>query len=158
MKVNTKVFGEIEIADDRIISMDNGIIGFPDLKQFAIVHNSEREDASVAWFVSLDEPAFALPVINPLVVCTEYNPEVDDDLLKPLGEFDEDSMLVLVTMTIPQGRIEEMTVNLKAPIVINAKNRKGCQIILESEDYKIKYPIYDTLKKLKEESQAAAGE
>ena len=59
MKVNTKVFGEIEIADEKIIEMDNGIIGFPDLNKFAIVFNSEREDASVAWFVSLDEPAFA---------------------------------------------------------------------------------------------------
>ncbi len=153
MKVETNVFGEIEIAEDRIISMENGIIGFPDLKQFAIVHNSEREDASVAWFVSLDEPAFALPVIDPLVVCSEYNPEVEDEMLRPLGEFASDDMLVLVTMTIPKGKLEEMTVNLKAPIIINSKDRKGVQIILESEAYKIKYPIYDTLKKLKEESK-----
>jgi flagellar assembly factor FliW len=156
MKVNTKVFGEIEIADEKIIEMDNGIIGFPDLNKFAIVFNSEREDASVAWFVSLDEPAFALPVINPLVVCSEYNPEVDEEALKPLGDLNPDEMMVLVTMTIPKGKIEDMTVNLKAPIIINSVNRKGCQIILESEDYKIKYPIYETLKKLKEESAAAA--
>jgi flagellar assembly factor FliW len=156
MKVNTRVFGEIEIADDRIIEMPNGIIGFPDLKKFALVHNSEREDASVAWYVSLDEPAFALPVIDPLVVCSQYNPEVDDEMLRPLGEFSPDDMLVLVTMTIPKGRLEEMTVNLKAPIIINSKDCKGCQIILESEDYKIKYPIYDTLKKLKEESTSAS--
>ena len=156
MKVNTNVFGEIEISEDRIVNMENGIVGFPDLKKFALLHNSEREGTSVAWFVSIDEPGFALPVIDPLVVCTEYAPEVDEELLKPLGELADEDMLVLVTLTIPQGRLEEMTVNLKAPIIINTKELKGCQVILDSEDYKIKYPIYETLKRLKEESEAAA--
>ena len=31
MKINTKFFGEVEIADDKIITFDKGIIGFPEL-------------------------------------------------------------------------------------------------------------------------------
>ena len=30
MKINTKFFGEVEIADDKIITFDKGIIGFPE--------------------------------------------------------------------------------------------------------------------------------
>ena len=37
MKVNTKLFGEIEIDDDKVITFDGGIVGFPDLKRFALM-------------------------------------------------------------------------------------------------------------------------
>jgi len=150
MVVNTRVFGEIEISEDKIITLDKGIIGFPDLRNFALVHNSERQDGRVAWLVSMEEPAFALPVIDPLAVYPTFNPTVEDEMLKPLGEFTSDEMLVLVTITVPK-KVEDMTVNLKAPIIINAKDRKACQIILDGDEYQIKYPIYDILQKLKSE-------
>lgn len=148
MVVNTRVFGEIDISEDKIITLDKGIIGFPDLRNFALVHNSERGDGRAAWLVSLEEPAFALPVIDPLAVYPDFNPTVEDEMLKPLGEFGAEEMLVLVTITVPK-EVEKMTANLKAPIIINAKDRKACQIILDGEEYQIKYPIYDILQKLK---------
>lgn len=36
MKITTKIFGEIEIADEKVITFENGIIGFPELKRFEI--------------------------------------------------------------------------------------------------------------------------
>ena len=50
----------------------------------------------------------------------DYNPEVDDELLKILGDWEHDELLVLVTVTVPQ-ELEKMTVNLKGPILINGK-------------------------------------
>ena len=150
MIINTRVFGEITIADDRIIHMEKGIIGFPDLQHFAMVHDEQKSDGRVAWLVSVEEPAFALPVMDPLAVYEGYNPEVEDELLKPLGELNPDDMLVLVTLTIPKGKPEEMSVNLKAPFIINSDNREGVQVILDGEEYKVKYPVYEILKKLKE--------
>ena len=150
MKVNIKVFGEIEIADDKVITIPAGIVGFPDLKKFALVHNEERAaDSGVSWFVSLDEPAFALPVIDPLVVVGNYDPEVNTKVLETLQISDTTDLLVLVTMTIPRDNIEAMSINLCAPIIINPDNRIGCQTILDSDVYKIKYPIYEQLKNVK---------
>lgn len=153
MVVNTKIFGEVDIPEERIIHLDNGIIGFPDLKSFSLMHNEERGNSGIAWLVSMEEPAFALPVMDPLIVYPTFNPEVEDELLKPLGELDPDDMLVLVTLSIPKGAPEKMTVNLKAPIIINAKERKAVQIILDGEEYKIKFPVYDILKSLKKEGE-----
>lgn len=153
MVVNTKIFGEVDIPEERIIHLDNGIIGFPNLKSFSLMHNEERGKSGIAWLVSMEEPAFALPVMDPLIVYPTFNPEVEDELLKPLGELDPDDMLVLVTLSIPKGAPEKMTVNLKAPIIINAKERKAVQIILDGEEYKIKFPVYDILKKLKKEGE-----
>ena len=39
MKINTKIFGEIDIAEDKIILFENGIVGFPELKRFALLRS-----------------------------------------------------------------------------------------------------------------------
>ena len=150
MIVNTKVFGEIEVDESKFIIFEDGILGFPDLKRFMLIHDEESSGNNVfSWMQSIDEPGFAMPVIDPLRVCPEYNPEVEDELLTTLGEIKEEELLVLVTVTVPP-EIEKMTSNLKAPFIINAENLKACQIILEDDKYLIKYPIYEALKNNKE--------
>lgn len=144
MTITTKVFGEISIDDERIINFPGGIIGFPDLTQFAMLHDEEDDVASIHWLQSIQEPAFAMPVIDPLIVMENYNPEVEDELLKPLGDIKPEELLVLVTLTVPQD-LTKMTVNLKGPIIINAGNRTACQTIIDGEEYKVKFPIYDIL-------------
>lgn len=151
MKITTKVFGEITIDDDRIIVFPKGIIGFPDLKQFALVHDSEKGTDSIHWLQSLQEPAFAMPVLDPLMVYPDYNPEVDDELLKHLGTLVPEEMLVLVTVTVPKD-VKQMSVNLKGPIVINAAEKKATQVIVEGDDYQVKFPIYDILNANKEKA------
>ena len=67
MKINTKIFGEIDIADEKIILFENGIVGFPELKRFALLHDEEKgTDAGIRFLQSLDEPGFAMPVMDPL--------------------------------------------------------------------------------------------
>lgn len=144
MNITTKVFGKITIDDEKIIHFPAGIIGFPELTDFALVHDEERGVGSIHWLQSIQEPAFAMPVMDPLLVMPQYNPEVDDELLKNIGEIVESELLVLVTVTVPSD-LTKMTVNLKGPIVINAVERKACQVIVEGEAYAVKYPIYDIL-------------
>lgn len=150
MKVNTKIFGEIEVDESRFLQFEDGILGFPELKRFMLIHDEESSGKNlISWMQSIDEPGFAMPVIDPLRVCPEYNPEVEDELLKPLGDINGDEILVLTTVTVPE-EIEKMTSNLKAPFIINTENLKACQIILEDDQYLIKYPIYEVLKGKKE--------
>ena len=153
MRIVTRVFGEIDIADEKIIRFPNGIVGFPELTDFALIHDSEKENnTAVKWLQSMQEAAFAMPVVDPLVVKPDYNPEVEDELLKPIGELNPDSTLVLVTLTVPSD-ITKMTVNLQAPIVVNADEMKACQIIVDTEKYPVRFPIYDIKKKKKKEGK-----
>ena len=142
MKLKTRVFGEIDIDDEKIITFENGIIGFPDLKRFTLIFNEEKKGGN-SWMQSLDEPVVALPVMNPLAIKEDYNPMVEDELLKPLGEMTPENTFVLVTVTVPED-IKKITVNLKAPIVINVAARKAAQIIVEGAE--VKYPIYEMIK------------
>lgn len=148
MKANTRLFGEIDIKEDKIIKLKEGIIGFPDLQNFTLIHDEEKEGkGSIKWLQSMDDPSFALPVINPLDVKPDYQMLVNEEGLEPLGKMTEENTFILVTITVPE-KIEEMSVNLKAPFVINTDNLHGTQIIVE-DDYPIKYRIYEILNKKK---------
>ena len=152
MKVTTKIFGEIVIEDDKIIHFPSGIIGFPDLTDFALIHDEEKGAGSIHWLQSLQEPAFAMPVMDPLIVRPDYNPQVDDELLEPIGELMPEEILVMVTVTIPSD-LTRMSVNLRGPVIINTVERKACQVIVEGETYEVKYPIYDILNSRKKEGE-----
>ncbi|MCI9436815.1 MAG: flagellar assembly protein FliW [Lachnospiraceae bacterium] len=145
MKIHTKVFGEIEIDEAKIITFKNGIIGFPELKKFALLHDEERgTGAGIRFLQSLEEPGFAMPVMNPLDVKPDYDPEVDDELLASAGNLTPENLLVLVTVSVPSD-LKKMSVNLQGPFVINIDECKGCQIILDNGSYPVKFPIYDIL-------------
>ena len=153
MKITTRVFGEIEIDDSKIIHFPSGIIGFPEMTDFALVFDEERgKDTPIRWLQSLQEAGFAMPVMDPLLVAEDYNPEVEDNHLIPLGEMTAEDTLVLVTVTVPKD-LTQMSVNLQAPIIINADSKKATQIIVNSEKYPIKYYIYDILQKMKKEGE-----
>lgn len=145
MQITTRVFGEITIEDDKIIHFVNGLVGFPELKDFALIFDPEKSNKrGIQWLQSMQEPNFAMPVVDPLVLLPDYNPQVEDEWLKALGEFSEDGMLVLVTVTVPKD-ITKMTVNLKGPIVINADTCKACQVIAEGDGCDVKFPVYEIL-------------
>ena len=150
MLVKTKYFREINLSEDKIITMERGMFGFEEYKKYTILYDSEKEGRpNVSWFQSVEEPGLAFSVINPMAVMEDYNPIVEDELLKGLGEITEENIVVLLPLTVPQ-EVTNMTANLKAPIIINADTRKGAQVVVENEEYEIKYKIYDILKGKKE--------
>ncbi len=150
MFIKTKIFGDVEISDDKILTFEDGIIGFPELKHFTLIHDEEKgKDAGIRYFQSIEEPAFAMPVMNPLMVCEDYNPQVSEEFLSSLGNISDENIVVLVTVTVPTD-LTKMTVNLQGPIIINSDEKKGAQIIVEGNDYPVKFPIYEILKSRKE--------
>lgn len=149
MLINTKIFGEVEITDDKIITFPGGIIGFPDMKNFTLLHDEEQGvSAGIRWLQSLEEPGFAMPVMDPLVVKEDYNPEIDDELLKGIGEITADNLLVLVTVRVPSD-LTQMSVNLQGPIIVNVDERKACQIIVDTDAYPVRFPVYEILQSRK---------
>ena len=149
MKLTTRIFGEVEIEDSKIINFPNGIIGFPDLKRFTLMHDEEQGTGTIKWLQSIEEPGFAMPVIDPLIVCPDYNPQIDKNELLDIGDLQDDDLLVLVTVTVPHD-LTKMTVNLKGPFIINVADMKASQSIIDNDEYPVKFPIYDILQKNKE--------
>lgn len=153
MRAVTRLFGEIDIQEDKIITLESGMIGLPEYQKFALIFDEEKgmKESAVMWLQSMDDPQTAFPVMQPNNVKPDYNPTVSDEILSPIGELNEENTYVLVTLTATAD-VKESSVNLKAPIVINTDTRKGCQIIVE-DDYPVKFKIYEAV-----QSRKKAGE
>lgn len=151
MKAKTRFFGEIEIADDKIITMGKGMIGFPELTKFALIFDEEKDQKqfSIMWLQSMDDGDVAFPVIIPTQVKPDYAPTVSEEIVSPLGELTSDNTYMLVTVKVPKN-ITKIACNLKAPIVINTDNNKAVQLIVE-DDFDVHYPIYSQIQALKRE-------
>lgn len=150
MLVKTRHFGEVNLDESKIITFEDGIIGFENCTRYTILYdNAEGGNTTISWLQSLDEPELSLPVISPISVVADYNPIVEDEVLAPLGNLNEENVIILLTLSVPSD-LTKMSANLKAPLIINADTKKGCQIIAENPDYVIKYNIYEQVKKCKE--------
>ena len=152
MKAKTRLFGDINIADDKIIVLEKGMIGFPNLTHFALIFDEEKgiDRSNIMWLQSMIEPEIAFPVMSPAKVKEDYRPTVSDEVLNSLGILTPENTFVLVTVTVPK-KIEDFSVNLKAPVIINIETNKGVQIIVE-DDFPVKFKVYELLKNKKEKA------
>ncbi len=157
MIAETKYFGKIDIEEEKIIEFPMGIIGFENLRKFALIFDVDKEERpAISWLQSLEEPLMALPVINPADIKVDYSPIIEDELTKRIGDPADEDLLIFVTMSIPTD-LTKMTANLKAPIIINTKNRQAMQVIVENDDYQIKYNVYEVYEALKKLEEKVEG-
>lgn len=148
MEINSRIFGKIEIDDNKIITIPNGLLGFEKYTRYVIAYDSDKESKNgIMWLQCVDEPELAFPVMDPMFIIKDYRPVVEDEWLAQIGIFESDEELyVLSVLTVPSD-LTKMTINLKAPIVINISTRLGCQIIVNNEEYPIRYSVYDCFNK-----------
>ncbi len=141
MLIKTRYFGEVDIEKEKIIHFEQGLFGFEEYKDFTILYDSDAgSDTLFSWLQSTSEQSLAFPVVNPQRVKEDYDPLVEDALLESIGEIREGDLVVLLLATVPAD-VKKASVNLKAPLVINAGTRKGVQIIAENADYAVKHYI-----------------
>ena len=55
MQIETRLFGEIEIEEEKVIFFEKGIIGFPDCQKFTLIYD-EKEDGRGRKDRRSDEP------------------------------------------------------------------------------------------------------
>ena len=141
MKLEGTRFGTIEFAEEDLVTLPDGMIGFSEFNQFVIVNT--KDESPFRWLQSLEEPKLAFLLAFPERIIGVYSPEIPIKDASELNLLDTAPYLVFVTATIPKGRPMEATANLSAPVVINADSRIGKQIVLEDEAYTVRYPIFE---------------
>ena len=138
MKLGTRNFGEIEILEEDIIDFHEGLPGFPEDKRFVLLSD---DDSPVSFLQSVDGGDVSFVVVDMLAFMPDYNPRVDENFIQDLGTFDPENFLIFNIATIFDN-LKDSTVNLKAPIVVNAVDRKGKQVICENEEYSVKDALF----------------
>ncbi|WHH61516.1 flagellar assembly protein FliW [Petroclostridium sp. X23] len=137
MKLHTKYFGTIEIDEKNIIDFPEGIPGFEQIKKFIVIH-SEDETLPFSWLQGVDMPELAFVIIDPRLITPNYVIDIDDSEIEVLEIKDTAKVNIYSIVVVPE-ELAKMTANLKAPVLINADNNKGKQVVMEKGDYPIKY-------------------
>ncbi len=144
MQISTRHFGVINFCKEDIIEFDEGLPGFKNVRKFIMINinlNDGQEDNSpLKWLQCIDDPALAFPVVNPFVFKPDYDIELDNKIAALLGIEKETDVELYAIAVVPED-IKRMSINLRAPLVINVRNRKGMQVILDSDKYSIRHYI-----------------
>ncbi len=137
MEIKTKTMGLVEINEEQIINLVDGFYGFEQFHKFALM-DSEKEP--FLWFQSLEDENLAFILIDPFLFRPDYELDIDDNLLKPIEVESPTDLLVFALVTIPPTG-GPITANLQGPLIINKKNKKGMQAIMNDGKWNTKHDI-----------------
>lgn len=139
MEIVTKHHGVRTYSDEDVISFKKGLPGFKELKKFIIFPLKNNEIFSILH--STENSEIGMIMVSPYSISEDYEFKIPDAYVKDLEIVKSEEVLVLTTVTL-NSNVKNMTTNLKAPIIINIKEKLGEQLILDNEKYKIKEPLF----------------
>jgi flagellar assembly factor FliW len=128
MLISTSRFGTLQVKPEDVFSFPHGLIGFESSRHWVLLSDADNE--AVGWLQSVNLPETAVAVISPRRFLPDYQVRVNRGQLAPLELMGVDQAFVLNILAKNANRL---TVNLKAPLIINLNRRVGRQIITLDE-------------------------
>jgi flagellar assembly factor FliW len=124
MEIHTTRFGTVDVEPNDVILFPTGMLGLDDCQHWVLLVDAENE--SLGWLQSTTHGDVALAVVSPRRFVPDYDVRVDRSELAPLALASSDEAHVLVIV----GKTETgITLNLKAPLVVNLRRRLGRQVV-----------------------------
>jgi flagellar assembly factor FliW len=145
MFVNTVNFGELEIKEEDILTFEDGLPGFESMQKYIIV-SSEDGNPTFNWLQSVENPKLAFVIIDPAFFRKDYTVDIDDLTINSLGIITEEDVSIFSIVVVPE-EVSRISANLKAPLIINLKTKKGKQVILDNDEYHVRHYIMEELRK-----------
>lgn len=137
--IKTRDFGEVTVSKNSIITFKKPIFGFEDLTEFYLLQLEEPN--SFYLLQSKDEPNISFILTEPRQFISDYVLDIDDNDACLLEFSDHTDLIDFAIVTIPEN-IEEMTMNILGPIVINRKNNFAIQSISNCAHYGTKCRLF----------------
>ena len=141
MELITKALGKITVTEDHLITIPEGLFGFEQYTKYALV-DSDYEP--FLWLQSCEDPNLAFLIVDPFLICSEYETDIDDASLKKIGITKPEEIIIMTIVTVPHDG-SSITANFQGPLVTNKKNHKCMQAILSDNRWSTKVDIVKAL-------------
>ncbi len=135
--------GDREIDMKAVVYFPRGLIGLEDKREYVLLQ--VREDSPFMLLQCVTDPGLGLLVTDPYMFVKDYNIKLDTPEKKILKLDNLRQLVVLVTVTIPQDKPEDTTLNLSGPILVNTEAKIGLQV----PQVDSKYPTWYRLSEAK---------
>jgi flagellar assembly factor FliW len=128
-------FGTVTVREEAVIDFPNGMIGFPNDHRFVLLERTSGDGSlsALGYLQSAVTPALCFPVIDATAIGGDY-PKPDPSVLATSVGLGQDDLAVLVVVAVP-GKGKPMRANLLAPLVVDVKQRRGAQVVLDHRNY-----------------------
>ena len=141
MKLETRDFGQIDIDEDRVITMPAGMPGFPEAQHFIILDREETRP--FLWYQCVDDPDLAFVIINPKLFQPDYSLDLGAILREMSWNSDrEEDLAVYAIVNASEGIPEKITANLIGPLVINTRKKEAAQMVITGSPYSHRQPVF----------------
>jgi len=141
MNIDTPHAATIGTAPDRIIEFPEGLAGFEACRRFSLYHPETAEGVAPRYFIlqSLDDPAIAFNIADPEAFGFNYEINLSEAEAAALDLADPSEAAVVVILVKDAQAEGESSVraNLKAPLVINVRARRGIQHVFARLNYQV---------------------
>lgn len=138
MQIVNRQLGAIDVDEQRILFLPEGLPAFEELRRFALIETPGL--APFQWLVSVDEPEVAFAVVNPVFARPDFEAELTDEDARVIEARPGDPLASLVIVNVSESRV---TANLRGPIVVNGRNRRARQLVLHRPDYAVDCPLHE---------------
>ena len=136
MEIQTSRFGRISVEDERLITVPNGLLGFPSFTRYALIQSGQEQ--YFLWLQSVDEPSLAFLVTDPSLFFKDYNVPVWKETAQEL-QLTEPAALQVFVICNKVG--EWLTGNLLGPLLVNAQNHLAQQVVLTEKKWTTRQPL-----------------
>lgn len=141
-RMTTARFGEVVYSQDDVYTFPKGLVGLPALRRFVML--TLDETGIFRCLQSIDNTDFAFVVVDPLFVRADYRVPIDAARLADIELSDLSDAVVLGIVVVPEDP-SKMTVNLRGPLLVNAKTRAGVQLVLSNSEFSVREPVTEPL-------------
>lgn len=134
MEIKTKALGMVSVPDDQLLTIPQGLFGFESYTQYVLLPTGYEP---FLWLQSVQKDSLAFLVVDPFLVCADYEADIDDRELAKIGVSSPSDVAVFALITLPRDK-GDITVNLQGPLIVNISNRQCMQAVLSDSRWKIK--------------------
>ncbi len=152
MRIVSDRFGSFELDDADVIHFPNGLIGFPSERHFVLLR--PKETSAIGWLHSTTTASLAFPVVSTEALAVDYPDVPLGDAAKAAGVGDTEEQCAILAVLSVSGAGLDATVNLLAPIMVNAETRVGAQVLLERSRFSTREPFLLKPKEKSEQGEA----
>ena len=138
MKIKTATLGEVEAYPESFITLQEGLIGFEDHNEFVLLELADYEP--FRWLLSYTDPGLSFPLLDPKPLIPGYEIKLQESEKQLLGlEENEEPKIYVIASIDDEGN--QVTVNLRAPLIVNARNQRARQVVLSDGRWEIQHPL-----------------
>ena len=135
MIIETLSWGKLEVNEEQLYHFSKGTPGFDEETDFALIEMAE----SPFWYLqSVKNEGLSFLLGDPFIFYPSYEFELLDDEAEELRIGSNVVVRCIITL---KEQVEQSTINLLAPIVLNPDGKAGKQIVLHRTPYHTKHSL-----------------